>query len=224
MPNIDWKSLGFGFTDVNCHIRYVWKDGKWSEGEFVKDPTITMHIGASCLHYGQECFEGMKAFCQKDGKVVLFRPEENARRMMRTAQRTVMPPVPVDMFIEAAEKKWEREVTSRGTNLSGGQKQRLLVARALAAAPEILILDDSSSALDYKTDMLMRRAIRENHGSTTTVIVAQRVSAIRHADLILVLDDGAVVGRGTHDTLMRDSEIYRSIAEVQMGGESDGSR
>ena len=104
MPNIDWKSLGFGFTDVNCHIRYVWKDGKWGEGEFVKDPTITMHIGASCLHYGQECFEGMKAFCQKDGKVVLFRPEENARRMMRTAQRTVMPPVPVDMFVEAAEK------------------------------------------------------------------------------------------------------------------------
>ena len=104
MPNIDWKSLGFGFTDVNCHIRYVWKDGKWGEGEFVKDPTITMHIGASCLHYGQECFEGMKAFCQKDGKVVLFRPEENARRMMRTAQRTVMPPVPVEMFIEAAEK------------------------------------------------------------------------------------------------------------------------
>ena len=104
MPNIDWKSLGFGFTDVNCHIRYVWKDGKWGEGEFVKDPTITMHIGASCLHYGQECFEGMKAFCQKDGKVVLFRPEENAKRMMKTAQRTVMPPVPVEMFIEAAEK------------------------------------------------------------------------------------------------------------------------
>ena len=104
MPNIDWKSLGFGFTDVNCHIRYVWKDGKWGEGEFVKDPFITMHIGASCLHYGQECFEGMKAFCQKDGKVVLFRPEENAKRMMKTAQRTVMPPVPVDMFIEAAEK------------------------------------------------------------------------------------------------------------------------
>ena len=125
-------------------------------------------------------------------------------------------------FIEAAENTWERDVTSRGTNLSGGQKQRLLVARALAADPEILILDDSSSALDYKTDMQMRRAIREHHGKTTTVIVAQRVSAIRHANLILVLDDGVVVGRGTHETLMRDSEIYRSIAEVQMGGEMDG--
>lgn len=125
-------------------------------------------------------------------------------------------------FIDAAENRWARTVTSRGTNLSGGQKQRLLVARALAAKPEILILDDSSSALDYKTDMQMRRAIREHHGDTTTVIVAQRISAIKHANLILVLDDGVVVGRGTHETLMRDSEIYRSIAEVQMGGEANG--
>ena len=104
MPNIDWKSLGFGFSDVNCHIRYTWKDGQWSEGEFVKEPTITMHIGASCLHYGQECFEGMKAFRQKDGKVVIFRPDENGKRMFRTAQRCVMPPVPVEMFIDAAKK------------------------------------------------------------------------------------------------------------------------
>ncbi len=102
--DIDWEKLGFGFSDVNCHVRSVWKDGKWSELEFVKDPTITMHIGASCLHYGQEAFEGMKAFRQKSGKVVIFRPDENAKRMYRTAIRTVMPPVPVEMFIEAAEK------------------------------------------------------------------------------------------------------------------------
>ena len=102
--DIDWSKLGFGFSDVNCHIRYVWKDGKWSEGELVKDPYITMHIGASCLHYGQECFEGMKAFRQKSGKIVIFRPDENARRMHRTAIRTVMAPVPEEMFIEAAEK------------------------------------------------------------------------------------------------------------------------
>ena len=104
MPNIDWKSLGFGFSDVNCHIRYVWKDGKWGKPKFVKKPEITMHIGASCLHYGQECFEGMKAFRQKNGKVVIFRPDENAKRMYKTAVRCVMPPVPVEMFIEAAEK------------------------------------------------------------------------------------------------------------------------
>ncbi len=124
-------------------------------------------------------------------------------------------------FISDFEDGYGRSVTSRGTNLSGGQKQRLLVARALAAAPEILILDDSSSALDYKTDMLMRRAIRERHRGTTTVIVAQRVSAIRHADLILVMDDGRVVASGTHEELMRSSEIYRSIERVQMGGEAN---
>ena len=102
--DIDWEKLGFGFSDVNCHVRSVWKDGKWGELEFVKDPMITMHIGASCLHYGQEAFEGMKAFRQKSGKVVIFRPDENAKRLYRTAIRTVMPPVPVEMFVEAAEK------------------------------------------------------------------------------------------------------------------------
>ena len=81
MPNIEWSKLGFGFSDVNCHIRYTWKDGAWGAPEFVKEPYITMHIGASCLHYGQECFEGMKAFRQKNGKVVIFRPDENAKRM-----------------------------------------------------------------------------------------------------------------------------------------------
>ena len=101
---IDWANLGFGFSEVNCHIRYVWRDGKWSEGEFIKKPEITMHIGASCLHYGQECFEGMKAFRQKDGKIVVFRPEENAKRMARTAERCVMPAIPVDMFVEAVDK------------------------------------------------------------------------------------------------------------------------
>ena len=104
MPNIDWKSLGFGFSDVNCHIRYVWRDGRWGEAEFVKDPHITMHIGASCLHYGQECFEGLKAFRQKDGRVVIFRPEGNAERMHRTAERTVMAPIPVEMIVGATTR------------------------------------------------------------------------------------------------------------------------
>lgn len=102
--DIDWASLGFGFTDVNCHIRYTWKNGAWGSPEFVKEPYINMHIGASCLHYGQECFEGIKAFRQKSGKIVIFRPDENAKRMYRTAQRCVMPPVPVEMFIDACKK------------------------------------------------------------------------------------------------------------------------
>ena len=109
------------------------------------------------------------------------------------------------------------EVMVRGNNLSGGQKQRLLIARALAANPEILVLDDASSALDYRTDANLRRALRQNYRDTTTLLVAQRVSSLRHADLILVLDDGCVTGAGTHEQLMETCEEYRIIAQTQMG-------
>ena len=105
----------------------------------------------------------------------------------------------------------------RGNNLSGGQKQRLLISRALASKPEILILDDASSALDYKTDANLRRALRKNYEDSTKIIVAQRISSLQHADLILVMDDGRVIGAGTHDDLMNTCEEYRLIAEVQMG-------
>jgi len=108
-------------------------------------------------------------------------------------------------------------VVVRGNNLSGGQKQRLLIARALAADPEILVLDDASSALDYRTDAALRRALRENYRNTTTVLVTQRVSSLQHADLILVLDDSQVIGAGTHRSLMVSCEDYRSIALAQMG-------
>ena len=120
-------------------------------------------------------------------------------------------------FIAEKDGGMEADVVVRGNNLSGGQKQRLLIARALAADPEILILDDASSALDYRTDADLRRALRENHRNTTTVVVAQRVSSLRHADLILVLSDGAVIGAGKHDELMESCGEYRMIAQTQMG-------
>ena len=120
-------------------------------------------------------------------------------------------------FIYEKEGGMDAEVVVRGNNLSGGQKQRLLIARALAANPEILILDDSSSALDYRTDADLRRALRQNHRDTTTVVVAQRISSLRHADLILVLDDGCVIGAGDHAHLMATCEEYRIIAHTQMG-------
>ena len=89
---IKWEKFGFGFSDVNCHLRMTWKNGKWSKPSFVKDPFIKMHIGAACLHYGQECFEGIKAFRQKDGKVVIFRPKRtrsacSARPSARACRR-----------------------------------------------------------------------------------------------------------------------------------------
>ena len=120
-------------------------------------------------------------------------------------------------FIAQKEGNMEGEVAVRGNNLSGGQKQRLLISRALAANPEILILDDSSSALDYQTDANLRRALRENYRDTTTVLIAQRISSLRHADLILVLDNGRIIGAGKHDQLMEACEEYRIIAQTQMG-------
>ncbi len=120
-------------------------------------------------------------------------------------------------FIAQKEGGMEASVVVRGNNLSGGQKQRLLIARSLAAKPEILILDDASSALDYRTDANLRRDLRTNYRESTTLLVAQRVSSLRHADLILVLDDGVVIGAGTHEELMETCQEYRIIAQTQMG-------
>lgn len=104
MADIDWKSLGFSFLPVNSHIVYTWRNGAWDNGELMNEPYLKLHIAASALHYGQAAFEGMKAFRQKDGNVVIFRPQANAERMIRTAQRTCMAPVPEEMFIEACDR------------------------------------------------------------------------------------------------------------------------
>ena len=122
-------------------------------------------------------------------------------------------------FIDTLPERFEHMVTARGTNLSGGQKQRVLLSRALAGHSEILILDDSSSALDYKTDSQLRAALREQYDGITTIVIAQRVSSILHADHILVLDEGKEIGYGTHEQLMESCAVYREISESQMGGD-----
>ncbi len=120
-------------------------------------------------------------------------------------------------FIEEYEDTYEHAATIHGANLSGGQKQRVLIARALAADPEILILDDSSSALDYKTDAALRKAIREHHADTTTIIVAQRISSIMSLDDIIILEEGKIIGHGTHEELMESCSTYQEIYKTQMG-------
>lgn len=110
-------------------------------------------------------------------------------------------------------------VAAKGNNLSGGQKQRLLIARALAGKPELLILDDASSALDYRTDAALRRALHEGYEQTSSIIVAQRVSSIMGADHILVLEEGRAIGYGRHEELMRSCPIYQEIAQTQMGAQ-----
>lgn len=104
MQTIDWSKLGFQYMPTRSHIRYVWRDGAWDQGTLVQEPTITMSIAASCLHYGQEAFEGMKAFRCKDGKVRIFRPQANGERMFRTALRTCMAPMPVELFVDAVKR------------------------------------------------------------------------------------------------------------------------
>ena len=136
--------------------------------------------------------------------------ESDMRRAARIAQ--------AEEFIDSFEDGYDHMLNSKGTNLSGGQRQRLLITRAIAGSPQILVLDDASSALDYKTDSRLRRAIREEMGDVTTVIVAQRVSSIMHCDLILVLDEGEIIGKGTHEELMESCEVYREISDSQIGG------
>ena len=122
-------------------------------------------------------------------------------------------------FIEEKQKGYQAPVAQGGTNVSGGQKQRLSIARAIAKKPEILIFDDSFSALDFKTDRTLREALKENTKDTTTIIVAQRISTILNADQILVLDDGRMAGLGTHRELMKNCEVYRQIAMSQLSEE-----
>ena len=120
-------------------------------------------------------------------------------------------------YIDSLEDGLDHPAAIKGANLSGGQKQRLLVARALAGNPEILVLDDSSSALDYKTDAAMRRAIARSHGDSTVILIAQRVSSVMGMDHILVMDNGRCIGYGSHGELLENCPPYREIYETQMG-------
>ncbi len=122
-------------------------------------------------------------------------------------------------FILEKPEGYQTVVAVKGADLSGGQKQRLLISRALAAHPAILVLDDSMSALDYKTDAALRQQLQEHFGDTTAVIVAQRISSVLHADKILVLDDGVMAGYGTHEELMQTCEIYQDLYRIQTGQE-----
>lgn len=138
-------------------------------------------------------------------------PEEDVKLAAQIAQS--------DDFIEAKPEGYKAPISQGGNNVSGGQKQRLSIARAIAKKPEILIFDDSFSALDFKTDSKLRKALKEKTKDITTIIVAQRISTILNADQIIVLDDGNMAGIGTHKELMKNCEVYRQIAMSQLSEE-----
>ena len=122
-------------------------------------------------------------------------------------------------FIDKKEDGFDSPNSQSGTNVSGGQKQRLAIARAIAKNPEIYIFDDSFSALDFKTDAKLRKALKEYTKDSTILIVAQRISSIMNADKIIVLEQGEIVGMGTHNELLKNCEVYKEIASSQLGEE-----
>lgn len=143
--------------------------------------------------------------------------DETIRKAARIAQ--------AEEFIDSKPEGYDTPIAQGGSNVSGGQKQRLAIARAIAKEPKIYIFDDSFSALDYKTDVALRRALQTETGDATVMIVAQRISTILHADKIIVLDDGRIVGEGTHEQLLKSNPIYQEIANSQLSKqELEGSR
>ena len=139
--------------------------------------------------------------------------EEECRRACRLAC--------ADEFIEKMPEGYHTYIEQGGTNVSGGQRQRLTIARALLKKPKVLILDDSTSAVDTATDAKIRKAFAEEIPDTTKLIIAQRVASVMNADRIIVMDDGRVHGFGTHEELLRDNEIYREVYESQTSGGGD---
>ena len=125
-------------------------------------------------------------------------------------------------FIEEKEDGYQSAIAQGGSNVSGGQKQRLAIARAIAKNPKIFVFDDSFSALDMKTDAALRKALSVKTKETAVLIVAQRISTILHADQILVLDDGKIVGKGTHEQLLQSCEVYEQIARSQLSAKELG--
>ena len=139
------------------------------------------------------------------------RTEDDVRKAVEIAQARD--------FVERAEGQYQGKVAEGGTNLSGGQKQRISIARAVCKRPEIYIFDDSFSALDYRTDRLLRSELRKEMAGVTTIIVAQRIGTIMDADRIIVLDEGRMVGMGTHHELLKNCEVYHQIAASQLSEE-----
>ena len=139
--------------------------------------------------------------------------EEEIKKACKLAQ--------ADSFIQTFPEKYDTYIEQGGTNVSGGQKQRLCIARALLKKPKILIMDDSTSAVDTKTDAFIREAMLHEIPDTTKIIIAQRISSVEDADMIIVLENGEINGMGTHDELLKTNAVYREVYESQVKGEQE---
>ncbi len=177
--------------------------------------------GRNITSYSREQLTSMFGVALQNDFVYADTVEENIRFGRDISKEDIIRAAKIAQahdFIIAAPDGYAHKLSSKGTNLSGGQRQRILISRAIASNPEILILDDSSSALDYKTDANLRRSLDENMAASTVITVAQRVSSVKNCDLILVMEDGEIIGQGKHEHLLESCAEYREISESQMGG------
>jgi ATP-binding cassette, subfamily B, multidrug efflux pump len=189
-----------------------------SEGEVLVD-------GVNIKNYTQEALHDKLGYVSQ--KAVLFRGSVSSNVAYghydnvsdETSIKKAIEIAQAKEFVEKMENQYEAEIAQGGTNISGGQKQRLSIARAIFRQPEIYLFDDSFSALDYKTDRVLRSLLKKEIKDATTIIVAQRIGTIKDADRILVLDDGKIVGMGTHEELMMDCGVYQEIAYSQLSKE-----
>ncbi len=182
--------------------------------------TIRIH-GKDIRSYSSEELTAMFGLVLQNDFVYADTIEENIRFGRNLTKEQIIEAAKLAQahdYITAFADGYDHHVSTGGTNLSGGQRQRILIARAIAGAPEILVLDDSSSALDYKTDANLRAALSEALPQSTVITVAQRVSSVKNCDLILVIEHGAIIGCGKHDELMKTCAEYKEISDSQMGG------
>lgn len=179
----------------------------------VKDYTLeALHNKLGYIPQKAVLFRGTIESNVSYGKTDHEKPtEEQIKEAIRVAQASE--------FVEKKEEKYQAPIAQGGTNVSGGQKQRLAIARAIARNPEIYIFDDSFSALDYKTDFVLRKELKKHTKDATTLIVAQRIGTIKNADKIIVLDEGKMVGMGTHKELLENCKVYQEIALSQLSKE-----
>ena len=177
--------------------------------------------GRNIKSYEKEEFYSMFGTVFQNGFIYADTIEENIKFGRKASSEEVIKAAQIAQaydFISALPDGFSHKLSQNGTNLSGGQRQRVLIARALLKNPEILILDDSSSALDYKTDASLRAALESEMSGSTVITVAQRVSSVKNCDLIIVLSEGKVLGMGTHEELLATCSVYESISKSQMGG------
>jgi ATP-binding cassette subfamily B protein len=179
--------------------------------------------GADVREIGQKELRKKIGYVPQKGVLISGTVESNLRYGQKDASneeiQTVARIAQAEGFIRELPEGFSYEIAQGGTNVSGGQKQRLSIGRALAKNPDIFVFDDSFSALDFKTDVALRKALKEHTGNSTVIIVAQRVSTIMHAEQILVLDMGKIVGCGTHRELLKSCPEYYEIASSQLSQE-----